>query len=981
MTRHATAPRGGGLGGQPPRSFTPIVHDRLPKNEYVDSLRKNHVPYGVPNDCKYFKEHTVYRIQVSGNVQDITNRDDWELGPCGSATCKCCKMWVTERMKIHAPYNGKKVMCEVRRAATCKTKNVVYALSCPMCDTIYVGETKQTLAGRVGAHRRNIEGRKEDTHLVNHFTKVHGQLVMPHVRILETMYENEEDKVRKEAETKWILALNTTYPWGLNTNVTGYGALTETTDPADRRKCPWFTVKFQRVIPRGYKQKHKKKSRVSRLNDGDTSFRFLEAYKAETQMKTKYRLLTSLKTSELQRLRRLAEAEATSDTYRIYQEIASFALSRIKKEEPVEKKESFYVAHEHVNFASTILRPERVIGRSKLIRSLDPRPCTPRIVVTRRLPSTLGSLVINYSKFLRTLCPERIMQYSAAQCDCATSPYCDQNSGHVVSGDLRVVADDVLRTALSKGSSYRLVQDTSVEHAKINCLLTLMTYVHFVLYRKAIVDARTCAMAYEQGRMHIDELATKAKKIMKSKSRLPDCDKGTVIRPKIRQVHDSYVVVPVDKAANNFAFVCKNYYVDIMNKELGVRYNGNSLRFTGNKVYKPITEDADSIMDKHAYLTKKFTGINLSEENRTIPVLWASVKFHKIPTKYRFIAGARNSSMKQLSVFLTKILHCIKQQWSRYLKTVSERTGIQMNWSISRSQDVVHLLKTRKLPDNNKLTVADFSTLYTAFEHSEISTNLGDLVNRMFKEEGKYISVGRKAYYHSDEKRKCLKLGKIDILELIDTVISNSYVSYGGHIFLQTCGIPMGSNCSPVIADLCLSYMEFKFLSNKANIGPARQLSNSVRYIDDIATFGTHTLKDCYNKIYPDTLPLSFDDTSAGSGHFLDLYIDRNRKLITLYDKRNDFKFEVIRFPFKSSNQPIGLGLNVLYAQVVRVARICGTKDEFLSNLAILCNIVSDRGYSTSEIRLTLRKTYKSFPLLFRRYGFHRKTDLLSIIA
>ena len=886
-----------------------------------------------------------------------------ERGPCSAANCKCCVMWSTNLSTIHAPYNGKKVLSEISRDATCKSKNVVYALSCPRCDMVYVGETKQTLASRVSAHRRNIEGRKEDTHLVNHFTSAHGQIVMPNVRIIETLPENGTDKLRKEAETKWILTLNTAHPWGLNTNVIGYGALTVETDPADRRKCPWFTVKTQRLIPRGYKHKHKKKAAGERVKDHDSTVKCLQVYTDLVHnLKAKYRFLSGLKRSELQRLCRLAEVMADPATYRVYQELSSYALSRFKQETESPKEDTVYLLHQHVNYASNILRPERLIGRNKALAGIDPKPKMPKVVITRVLPRTVGSMVINYSQFLKSLTMQDILEYEHLNCSCADSTHSDGYHGHIVTGKMDVVSDPALRRTLEKGSSYRIVEDLRVSTAKQKCMETVMSYIHFQLYRKHRIDAKKCSDIYSKCLAQAKELESKASSIMR-KRKVQDSDNSKKIMPKIRDLQQEYIIVPVDKAANNYAFVCKKFYVGTLNKELGMKIQGNDVRPEGNGVYKPVLLDAELIVNRHAEITKRFTGVDLSDENRVIPVLWATVKFHKNPIKYRFIAGAKRSSMKQLAVYLTKILICIKEQWDRYLKTVSERTGIKMNWTIDSSSQVVHLLKTRRLPENNKITVADFSTLYTAFEHNDIINNLSQLVGRLFKEEGKYISVGRKAYFHSDAKRKCVKWGRDDIIELITLVIGNSYVTYGQQLFHQTCGIPMGSNSSPVIANLCLSYMEFKYLHNRQNAGPARQLSNSVRYIDDIATFGTHVLKEVYRDIYPDTLPLSFDDTNDGTGHFLDLFIDRNResKSITLYDKRVDFDFEVIRFPFKGSNQPMNVGLNVLYAQVIRIARICGAKDEFLSNLALLCDILEKRGYSEAEISQTLRKVFFFF--------------------
>ena len=262
----------------------------------------------------------------------------------------------------------------------------------------------------------------------------------------------------------------------------------------------------------------------------------------------------------------------------------------------------------------------------------------------------------------------------------------------------------------------------------------------------------------------------------------------------------------------------------------------------------------------------------------------------------------------------------------------------------------------------------------------QIIMNMTKLIVRLFKHSNeKYMSIGRnKAYYHSNNQRNCIKLTKEDLIEMIETVVNNSYVKYGAKIFRQKRGIPMGSNSSPILADLCLSHMEFEFLNN--NQGSARQLQFSVRYIDDIATFGSESMKELYKYIYPDSLPLSFDDTSTGVGHYLDLLINRNDHSVTLFDKRNDFKFEVIRFPDRTSNQPFRLGLNVLYAQAIRVARICSTTEEFKRNMEILIELMISKGYLLTEFQTTLGKARKNYPLLFRRHGIARQSDIVQLL-
>ena len=228
----------------------------LQRSDVVDPRNRDQRTITTPITTSYreYKENTRYNIDAQKqictieNTQD-TSRPEHKTGPCkGNKNCKTCDQWSNEVGHIKTAFNGKRIQCKLERDATCSTANIVYALTCEECPMTYVGETKQELRKRMSAHRGNIMGQKENTHLVTHFNKAHGRRIMPKVRILETMEPTATENERRTAEAKWTMALNTVHPWGLNTNIKGCGAITEMTDPAERRQCPWF-------CPRAWRQR------------------------------------------------------------------------------------------------------------------------------------------------------------------------------------------------------------------------------------------------------------------------------------------------------------------------------------------------------------------------------------------------------------------------------------------------------------------------------------------------------------------------------------------------------------------------------------------------------------------------------------------------------------------------------------------------------------------------------------------------------
>ena len=82
-------------------------------------------------------------------------------------------------------------------------------------------------------------------------------------------------------------------------------------------------------------------------------------------------------------------------------------------------------------------------------------------------------------------------------------------------------------------------------------------------------------------------------------------------RPEVRQyinyLHDRFVIIPVDKASDDFGIVCKSCYLDVIKTELGISDDGNII---GNTVYKPIYQKVNDIYTFH-------------EENVRVHLVWS----------------------------------------------------------------------------------------------------------------------------------------------------------------------------------------------------------------------------------------------------------------------------------------------------------------------------------------------------------------------
>ena len=88
--------------------------------------------------------------------------------------------------------------------------------------------------------------------------------------------------------------------------------------------------------------------------------------------------------------------------------------------------------------------------------------------------------------------------------------------------------------------------------------------------------------------------------------------------------------------------------MEVLLRELGI----DTVTFTGkgNSTFVPCHKSLQDIISEHQEVLVNNFNIKSKEVNLCIPRLFWIPKLHKNPYKYRFIAGARQCSSKQLSV-------------------------------------------------------------------------------------------------------------------------------------------------------------------------------------------------------------------------------------------------------------------------------------------------------------------------------------------
>ena len=114
--------------------------------------------------------------------------------------------------------------------------------------------------------------------------------------------------------------------------------------------------------------------------------------------------------------------------------------------------------------------------------------------------------------------------------------------------------------------------------------------------------------------------------------------------------------------------------------------------------------------------------------------------------------------------------------------------------------------------------------------------------------------------HHSDSTKM---FSETDFFNKLEFLIDSIFVMFGGRVFQQTVGIPMGTNCTPLLADLFLYSYEADFIQGllkKNEKKLARSFNFTFRYIDDVLSLNNSTFAAFVNRIY--LVELEIKDTT-----------------------------------------------------------------------------------------------------------------------
>ncbi len=402
----------------------------------------------------------------------------------------------------------------------------------------------------------------------------------------------------------------------------------------------------------------------------------------------------------------------------------------------------------------------------------------------------------------------------------------------------------------------------------------------------------------------------------------------------------------------------------------------------------------------------------------------------------RPLVNSHATTNTKLSLNLIMAFKALRPELDLIYNTAYAAAGLgasptRRSWWIADSAEACHIINKYNTCDRNEnhwralarhpyMQTGDFEQLYTSLPHDDLITKTRSVIQEAFSArkpppQGKVIvlkfkdnvATWKHITHNEAGKRNGKEFFTIDMMMDATTVIvENTFFAFGGNIYRQQIGIPMGTNCAGYLAIYLYAY-ELKFIrqlalactsigrldsiTDRAHHTNARKILTAftftMRYIDDVHCIHNpylpHLTYDSqihqgFHGVYPDCLNLALED-EATSVNFLDLNIHMGiNTTITgtakyvirtaLFDKRQTdvFKgFVFNRFPHITSALTDRAKLGIVVSQFHRFRMIISDYHVFISEMSRVIYAMMNRGYTRRSLVRKFRGVLPMWPNLY----------------
>ena len=169
---------------------------------------------------------------------------------------------------------------------------------------------------------------------------------------------------------------------------------------------------------------------------------------------------------------------------------------------------------------------------------------------------------------------------------------------------------------------------------------------------------------------------------------------------------------------------------------------------------------------------------------------------------------------------------------------------------------------------------------------------------------------------------------------------------------------------------------------SKIDLSLARKFRLNGRYVDDLFVANFPTFRDHIYRIYPRDLEIKLESNNTLELTYLDLKIKSENSILnfSVYDKRDDFSFDIVNFPFIDSCIPKKSALGVFYSQLIRYARLSSKYADFLIRSNLLVIKLMTQGYRKNELKKLTSRFFRNKQDILTKYNIPNLEDFLKSV-
>jgi hypothetical protein len=123
--------------------------------------------------------------------------------------------------------------------------------------------------------------------------------------------------------------------------------------------------------------------------------------------------------------------------------------------------------------------------------------------------------------------------------------------------------------------------------------------------------------------------------------------------------------------------------------------------------------------------------------------------------------------------------------------------------------------------------------------------------------------------------------------------------------------------------------------------------------------------------MYPRDLEIKLESENIHEVAYLDLKLstENTNLIVSLYDKRDSFSFDIVNYPHIDSCIPKRSALGVFVSQLIRYARICTKFVDFRLKAVSLINKLKNQGYCDRDLKRLSLKFFRERRELIDKYN------------